>query len=79
MFPKKGRFAKQQPKNWMGQKQPMVLLNKLNNTDDNIASSSMLDGSTSNDEGTMKKPLVIESRIPMATSSSGVHETTTST
>jgi hypothetical protein len=37
----------------MRQKQPMVLFNKLNDTDDNITSGSMLDGFTSSDEGTM--------------------------
>jgi len=57
----------------------MVLLNKLINTSDNIASGSTPDGFTSSDEGTMKEPLVIESGIPRATSSSGAHETTTST
>jgi hypothetical protein len=57
----------------------MVLLNKLNDTDDNIAFNSMPDGSASSDEGTMKEPLVIESEIPMAIGSSGAHETTTST
>jgi hypothetical protein len=62
----------------MRQKQPMVLFNKLNDTDDNITFSSMLDGFTSGDEGTMKEPLVIESEIPMAINFSGAHEPTTS-
>jgi hypothetical protein len=79
MFPKKGRVARQQPKCWMKQKQPMVLLNKLNNANDNIASGSAPYGYTFSDEGTMKEPLVIEFGIPMVTGSSGAHETTIST
>ncbi len=64
----------------MRQKQPMVLFNKLNDTDDNITSGSMLDGFTSSDEGTMnQEPLVTEFEIPMAISFSGAHEPTTST
>jgi hypothetical protein len=63
----------------MKQKQPMALFNKLNDVNDNIASNWMLDGSTFKDEGTMREWLVIDSKIPMVTSSSDVHEATIST
>jgi len=79
MFPKKGRVARQQPKHWMRHKQLMALLNKFNNVNDNIASGLVPNGSTSNDEGTMKEPLVTKSEISKATNSSGAHEVTTST
>lgn len=78
MFPKKGQVVKQQPKRWMKEKQPMALFEKLNDVDDNIASGWTLNGSTFSDEGTMKEWLVTKSKIPMAASSSGVHEATTS-
>ncbi len=53
----------------------MALLIKLNDIDDNIAYNSTLDGSTSCDEGLWR--LVTKYGIPMATGSSGAHETTT--
>jgi hypothetical protein len=39
----------------------------------------MPNGSTFDDEGTMKEPLVIDTGIPMVVDSSGAHEATTST
>jgi len=39
----------------------------------------MPNGFTFDDEGTMKEPLVIDTKIPMAVDSSDAHEATTST